>query len=556
MKDYRILKFLDKISWIFEKSGINYKQMRMILQLKLVMDGRRTATVMMRNKNDMEPQNNFRSTLLVYGFMGLFNIIFVFTPMPLFLKMNFIFGVLIFMVLTTMISDFSSVLLDIRDKNILLPRPVDPRSLNMAKLIHIVIYLSSIAAVIAGPALIFGSVKYGPVFFLLFLFELILICSFIIFFTSILYFAILTVFDGEKLKDMINYVQIVLTIFIAVFYQFVGRIFDSVNLKGATPSLWSGFLPSSWFSAPFSVFVEHNRDRFYLTVSLVGVVIPILAVVIYIKYIVPRFEKSLQKLNENSENKKGASFFKRKLIDLEAALVCADKNEKTFFRFTLNMLSKERKLKLRIYPNAALGIVMPFIMIIGFVTSGKSMKGFFSLIQGGKYYLFLYFTSFMLASLVSMLYFSEKYQGAWVYRVLPIQDPSVILKGALKAFVIKYIFPVFFIASVIFTCIYGLKIVPDLILIFINTIFLAIYFSKVTSKGLPFYKDFKVTQDGNMIGWMLLSMLISGGFAGLHILMLKIAFGVVLNIVISLVLTAILWRICMKTTWNDISYAK
>ncbi len=556
MKDFAILRFLDKISFLFKRFGINYKQMRMILQLKLIMDGRRTATAMMGNKNDKESHNSFRSTLIIYGLMGLFNIIFIFAPMPFFYKMNFIFGVIIFMVLTTMISDFSSVLLDIRDKNILLPRPVDPRSLNMAKLIHIIIYLSSITAVIAGPALIAGSIKYGVLFFLIFLVDLILICSFVIFFTSILYFAILTFFDGEKLKDIINYVQIVLTIFIAVFYQFVGRIFDVVNVTSAAPPLWSTFLPSSWFSAPFSLFVEKNSDRSYAILSLLGLVIPILALVIYISFIVPRFEKSLQKLNENSERKKGASRLRKKLKDLESTIVCSNNSEKIFFLFTLRLLSKERKLKLKLYPNAALGIVMPFVMIIGFATSGKSIKGFFNTIQSGNYYLFLYFTAFMSASLASMLYFSEKYQGAWIYRVLPVKDPSVILKGALKAFIMKYILPVFFLASLIFTLIYGLKIVPDMILIFINTIILVIYFFKVTSKGLPFYKDFKITQDGSLIGWTMLSMVITGAFVGLHLLALKITFGVLLNICLSLVLTAILWRVCIKVSWKDISYAK
>jgi hypothetical protein len=155
-----------------------------------------------------------------------------------------------------------------------------------------------------------------------------------------------------------------------------------------------------------------------------------------------------------------------------------------------------------------------------------------------------------------MIYFSEKYQGAWIYGVLPLKDPSVILKGALKAFIIKYILPVFFLSSLIFTIIYGLRIVPDMILIFINTIILVIYFFKVTSKGLPFYKDFKITQDGSLPGWMMLSMVITGAFVGLHLLALKFAFGVLLNICLSLAMIALLWRICIKVSWKDISYAK
>ena len=46
MKDNKILKFLDLFKLVFQKMGIDYPVMRKILQVKLLLDGRRTSTVL------------------------------------------------------------------------------------------------------------------------------------------------------------------------------------------------------------------------------------------------------------------------------------------------------------------------------------------------------------------------------------------------------------------------------------------------------------------------------------------------------------------------------
>ena len=49
---------------------------------------------------------------------------------------------------------------------------------------------------------------------------------------------ILRVFDGEKLKDMINYVQICLTLVLLVGYQVAIRSFTFVNLDVVVDYSW------------------------------------------------------------------------------------------------------------------------------------------------------------------------------------------------------------------------------------------------------------------------------------------------------------------------------
>lgn len=143
MKNFTVLVILDKFQLLYEKLGVNYKTMRMILQIKLTMDGRRVSTVMRNNKkaDDSEDKNNYLSLLTMNLFMSIFIGIIMMSGMASMIATNIVIGINLFMMVSLMISDFSAVLLDVGEKNILLPKPIDSKTYNAAKTTHICIYL-------------------------------------------------------------------------------------------------------------------------------------------------------------------------------------------------------------------------------------------------------------------------------------------------------------------------------------------------------------------------------------------------------------------------------
>lgn len=177
--------------------------MRRILQIKLVINSHRSTTVLSWEQS--ERKTPYLTSLAIYAFLGIFIRILLLLPSPLFLKMSIVIGIIFFLLLTTMISDFSSVLLDVQDRTILLTSPISVKMLNAAKLLYILYYLAGITLSLSGVSLIVGLIKYGVWFFLTMLFILILICCFPLLFTAIFYFAILRLFSGEKLRNIINY---------------------------------------------------------------------------------------------------------------------------------------------------------------------------------------------------------------------------------------------------------------------------------------------------------------------------------------------------------------
>ncbi|SDZ25920.1 hypothetical protein SAMN05660462_02412 [Proteiniborus ethanoligenes] len=553
MSNFKSLKLLDKFSSLFEKIGVNYKAMRAILEIKLIMDGRRVSIAVANYNNKENDDNLFKKSLLSYGLIGLFVMFTVVIPIPIYVGMSISLGMLMFMILTTMISDFSSVLLDVKSKNILLSKPIDEKTYNMSKIVHIFMYMFSITIVMAGPSLIGGTIRHGVLFLIIFFIELILISGLVIFLTSLLYSFILKYFDGEKLKDIINYFQIILSIVMVVGYQLIGRMFDLIDLKiVANPKWWSFLLPPAWFAAPFEVLLSKNYESTYVYLSLLALVIPIISLIIHIKIVMPHFEKNLTKLNSSSERGSSSAERKIKFHSLVSNIFCFNKTERAIFKFSQSLLSNERKLKLKIYPSLAFAAIFPFITLLAYIRSDISFLEFISSLGQGKAYLGIYLSIFMLSTTIMFIDISENYKGAWIYKALPIKSPEYIYKGAIKGYIFKYCTGIFLFVSFIFLILYKFSIILDVVLMFINMLFIIAMMFNTGSKKLPFSEDAnKIVKQG--AAPLLLSMLFAGATVGLHILMRINRIVFFIYIIVALVVTIFIWRKVFKLSWDSIN---
>lgn len=535
MKDNKFLKFLDFFKIIFEKMGIDYPIMRKILQVKLLLDGRRTSTVLNnRNKEEKDDSNNFIKGLGMYLLLGLILIPFIIMGDNYLYQMNIIFGILMFMLMTSLISDFSSVLLDVRDKEIILSKPVNSRTLNMAKILHIFIYIFLITMAITGPSLIAALIKRGFLFFAIYLLEIILLDLFVIVLTAMLYLLILRFFDGEKLKDIINYVQIGLTITITIGYQFVARMFQFVDLDNVEyiHSTWKYFVPTIWFSAPFEIFLNGNRQNYLVVYSILMIVVPISSLILYIK-LIPKFENSLQKLNSASGKAKDKSSFTIAM----SKLFCRTKVERSFYRFTINMIRNERDFKLRVYPQLALSLIFPFIFLIPAVQNG-GLKD----IASGNSYFAMYLSSLMVVSVVPFMVFSANYKAAWIYNVAPINNTKDIYKGSLKALFINLISPVFLVVSSVFIFVFKWSILIHVIIVYLNLMLFTKIIFNFMDKNLPFSEAFSISRQrenlmGIIGGYMIIAVL-----AGIHFATTNLIYGPYIYLFLLVIGNIIIWN--------------
>jgi len=544
MRDFKTLKFLDLFRSVFERFGIQYSLMRKILAIKLTMDARKVPTIFSQQAKKKKPEENgFIKSLWIYALLGIMLIPVVTFGENYFFQMSLFFGIVMFLVMTSMISDFSTVLLDLRDKGILQTKPVDKRTINMAKTIHICIYLLFLTAALTALPLIVGTIRHGILFLLLTVLQLLLLDVFIVVLTALIYYYILRFFDGEKLKDIINYVQIGLSLSIAVGYQILARSFSLVDIDIVfNVSWWQFFIPPIWFGASFELILNDNLDDYIILFSVLAVLGPILSFIIYNR-MMPAFERNLQKLANNS----GESRYKKQgWKNWAANLLCRSREEKVFFRFADNMMRNEREFRLKVYPSLGLAMIMPFVFLFNQLQFSS-----YEQLSISKWYLTAYMVNLIIPGAVNMLKYSGKYKGAWIYRTLPIQASSSLYSAVLKVFLLNLFMPVYLLLSIFFVWIFGIKVVPHLLIVLAASLLYTVICTFTLKDTLPFSESFEDMQASSSIK-MIAAFLLIGIFIGVHFLVSLIPFGEYLYLVFLTAASVMAWKLAHRSWWSQV----
>ena len=549
MKEFKVLKILDLFQGLYKKLGVNYSIMRMIVQAKLTMDGRRVSAVIQNNKkaSEKKDKNSYISMLIFNLFISVFMAVIMVSRMSALKTINIVIGINLFMMVSLMISDFSAVLLDVKEKNILLSKPLDNKTFNAAKTTHIALYMIGISLSLNLIPLIVGTIKYGIIFAPIFFVENILLALIVIVITALLYTIVLKFFDGEKLKDIINYFQIFLAFAMSFGYQLFNRFFAiNFNYTSYDPKFWHAFIPSMWFAAPFGILIDRERNTFLIFLTLVAIVAPILLIVFYMKKVVPYFERNLQKLNDNGSTSTGKVKVRK---DLMAKLICRDKVERSMFIFTKGMVSTERNFKLKVYPSLAMAVFMP--VLFGFTDSSKSFIESIKTNLGGKLHFLMYISILILCFCTAYINNSDNYKGAFIYKVLPIKDPGLILKGAIKGILFKIIIPIYLVMSLFFLIIKGPGIIMDLIVMFLVLIISSLIYFKTSNKSMPFSVKFMTSDSGKLIAPAFITIMVIGVLAIIHIIIRNNIKLVGAMALVVFVINLILWKISFKVSFKD-----
>ncbi len=549
MKKDKSLAVVNRLRGVYEKLGVDYEMMRLILETKLTMDKRREPTINMNNKNSDEKDNNFGKALILYGVMGALMSMTIIIKYNIMLQMAVYFGFFMFVIGSSFIADFAYVLLDVRDKNLLGITGVSSKTINAAKITNILIYMTKLSLAYGGVGILV-SLRYGILFTIVFILEIILINLFMILITAFIYYLVLKFFNGEKLKDIINGVQIFLTVGIMIMYQIVGRLFDILDIgsRFAITSWWQGFIAPLWFAAPLEIIDSGVIDRTLIIFTGLAILSPILSILIYFK-ISKKFEDYIQKLNDNTYKGKDRIPFSFRIGNL----VCRSSTEKSFFNFTVNIIKSERNFKLKTYPNIAMSLVFPFIFLFNFIRSYESFADWKNHMANSNEFFTLYICIFMLTPVILMVKYSDQFKASWIYKAVPIDDMASIFKGTYKGVFYKMILPVYTILALVYLWVFGLRIIPQIIAILFVIIILNLITVKLMDKYLPFSVSFKDGEKMDDLGITLFIFMLSGIFGVVHYIINRLNYGVYIFILIELILIWILWTIISKSKYHKIN---
>lgn len=511
--NFLLLKIIKPMKPFFRKSAVDFDQMVHILNLKLTLDDRKTN--LPNEGGNSKKLTGFKSNLLMLAFLGFFMGMIMTMPFDLFLKMAIIASMDLFFMVMYMVTDFSNVLLDLRDKQIIMTRPVNSETLNTAKIIHIIYYMIAMFFSLNAAAIVFGVGAYGIRILGAFLVMMVTLSLLVVFATTILYTVLLAFFSGEKLKDVLNVFQIAVTIFTIVIYQVLARVFEFTALE-VTVSVdwWTYLLAPAWFAGLFKVIVEGGNYGWFAVLALI---VPFGLGALLKSFILPKFEFYLGKLQiEEGLRAQRRSKFKTRLY----GLLAFNQTERAFMWFADSNLKRDRKLKRMIYPNQAMAMIFPLIMMYSVLeTSGSLTEGLAGL-KGSFQYMTLYLSTLFLTTNFELVQFSETHEAAFIYDSFPIDNKNLILTGASKAYLIKYELPIMAVMGFLMLVLMGWSALPGVIVIEAAALFLMGIKLNMGKMNLPFSKEM-VPGGNKKIGETFVFMAIIGGLWAIHYFLIQ-----------------------------------
>ena len=533
MKDFFSLKILDLFKPLFKAFKVEYDKMRLIVKTKLTLDRR-------RGSESNGGKNTFLQSLILYFVMGFFSSIVLFFKMDIMVKMTMIFAFISVMLLTSFISDFSSVILDTSDKDIIGIADVKQKTLNMAKMVHVIIYISILSLAIGGFSLIASLFTYGVGFLLLFVVCIILTDFLLIMLTSVLYYVLIKIFKGERLKDVLTLFQVLMMIlFFLMCYMMTSGDFAGVDFK---PHAYSLFVPFMWFASLFSVVFEGNREALYMVMSLLAVVVPILMILLYIK-LTPAFEKNLEKLDQvsyiKSKAKKG---FGLKLSEV----LCKNNEERAFFNFIYNNLSRDRDFKTRAYPTLGTAVLMPFVLLFASYDKNMGIMEYINSLSSTNNFLYIYIGIIVIQNCILLLKYSKGYEASFIYDVLPIEKRKNVYSAEFKVIIVKLFIPVFLVIGIPYLFVFKVGFIKHLLIAFVSTIFISMGTFRINEKLLPFSQDYTVTANSANFINVIKSAVFVGIFTAIHYVVAT-RLGSIFSLVYLILLILV-----MAISWNKV----
>lgn len=515
-----ILRFVDRFVKPFLDKDLNYQAVREILKLKLTLDKRRVPGSYKQKGKNGEPKEVNRSmllTCLLYLFMGLFVAGLQMIPNH-FVGNVFSYGALIFVLLSVYIGEYSAVLLDTTEKPFFGSLPVGKKEISTAKDIHIAYYIGFIAISAMLPSVVTAVFLYGLAYGSLYFLLGMVIVVFCLHLSGTLYFLLLQFFSGEKLKDILNGFQIFMTIALVISYQILPRLISFKTLAGmdfeANKALF--FLPSAWFASFFAIFAEGKYNGYYFSLAAVGILAVVLLEWFYRKKIIKEFDKKLEKLTEEVKENKSIG----RVWTILCKVLSRDGQERAFMELVLIQISRDRNLKMKLYPQLANAVILPLIFMLTEVQSG----GFRMLLENIRtkpYYLALYAVGLSSTGIYTLIGQAENKESRLFYQILPIPNLSKCIRAGVKVVIFKYLSPLFILLAALFLGISGPKIIPDILIVYLAFLFVTGLLIRLNAWVLPFSTETTAGNVGYGFLMFLMSFILSGGLGILHFMFVK-----------------------------------
>ncbi|MEL6675716.1 MAG: hypothetical protein AAFR61_26145 [Bacteroidota bacterium] len=535
---------------LLKRMGVNTDQLWLLLRTKLTLDNRRSSPM---QGNSKPTKNRLGLMGFLYIFLGLYIGLLISMMESLFTSMVIFHSFLMVMIAVSMISEFTTVLFDTRDNDILLPRPIDSRTLAVSRILHIGLYLLFIGFSLGLVGIITSFVKFGLAGGLSVLFSIALNILFTLFLTNLFYLGMMRLATGERLKDILVYFQIFMAILFFGGYQIMPELMemDALETYALIPTGWTLLAPPAWLAGLNEVMGMGNTGGIYLALAALAILMPILGLWLVVRVFAPTFSHRLGQLaaaGGNDPQGKGnlKSDGSYPVGSWLGKVLMREQIERTSFNLTWRLSGRERLFKQSVFP--AFGYMLVFIFM-PFFSNWSELGEKLVAWQSGDYFLFPIYMGMMVGSSIAMsLGFGEKNEVDWWFRAMPIDRPGSVYFGALHAVMFRYMVPFQLLVSLGVGFFWGPQVIDDLIFGFlVQWMVMMLQFRQMAT--FPFSQARETQQGSKNFGRFALTMMGVGLMVGVHYLLLQVSWGVGAGLVILGILSFVTAGEMRKIAW-------
>ena len=546
---------------LWRGAGADVDQLRAILDVRLRMDDRKPLNF---GRQGREKKNRrFTSALGVFvscitGMLYIFSLLLISDRV---LALTAYFTLFLFLLSFSLITDFSNVLVDTRDKYILLPKPVSGRTLFLARILHIGIYLFRIVIPMSLPGWICVGLAWGwksALWFPLPVFLLTLTALFLVMGT---YLLILRIASAEKFKEILSYFQIAFSIFIFAFSYLGQRLWTPKGMYVLDPQqyLWARYLPSYWLAATYTWVKPAAGIKGTFLLSLLAVAVPLTAVILIVKYLAPKFAALLGGLDAvegiSTPASRAAGRKSTGRVQSIARVFNRTPGGEAGFLMAWLQTARNRSFKMKVYPMFA---YVPIYFVYMMMTKREQplSQSWRELPGTSKHLVLLYMCSVVLVQALSFMTVSEQYRAAWIYDAVPLQTPGSIMGGAFKAMWVKYFLPFFGAVSIFVLSVWGLGAWSDVLLAGTNATLFAAAIARLNYRRFPFSSIDQMNSAGSRFMRGLLSLIIPLGMGFGHYIAIDLLWLKLIFLTLSLLLLWLVLDSYASTSWADVQRAR
>src|SRR5437868_8298510 len=357
-----------------ETFNIDRQQLRALLKCYWLLSTRgRVARSMGRGSKP----RSLIFVLVMYMVVGLMTGIIAFsTHIDLFTYTILVHSMTFFVVGMAVTSESGDILFNANESDVLMHRPIGPRTLLLAKSINLVVFTLILATALNLFPTFFGLAAMGarawfPVVHVISMAVLCVFCAAAVVCT---YGIVIKFLDREKFDNFAAWSQVAMSVMFIGGYQVVPRLlqrFDGLTLKPYARYLFP--LPPAWF-AGIDSWIAGDQGASGAMLGLIGLLATLTLGYVAIGKLSPSYGEGLAKISE-TRSSAPTRVRSRKRIAIRNPILrwwLKDPIEQSSFRLAAAYMRRDRDIKLRLYPSLTIFLIFPLVTLLDRKRNGFS----------------------------------------------------------------------------------------------------------------------------------------------------------------------------------------